>query len=217
MGLGDEILAAGQVERLSKIGTGERVIWNPLYDYIDLISKEGEWFIDYPGHRGYIDHVEDERVYFNYDYRAKSPWIKLDPIVTDYVIIEPNIKHGAPPAKQWNHYDEIVGEPYEFLQFNSDSLGVQSLVTDAITAARYIAGCRAYIGTEGLLHHLAAAFNRPAVVIIGAFSPPEVIGYESHINLTVDDPDELGDRRKYGAMERIKPETVKEALYDITR
>jgi len=227
MGLGDDILAAGQAKLLNKmvkIGDGDSWIRNPLYEYIPYISKSAkDWHIDFNGEgRGYIKKIERngsyERIIFNMDYKAEPALIELEPIESDYVIIEPNTKAGAAAGKQWPYFAEVVANTeYSFLQFNSDSLGVHSVVTDVVTAARYIAGCRCYIGAEGFLHHLAAAFNKPAVVLFGAYNHPEVTGYDFHTNIWRDVPDELGHRTKTGAMETIPPEEVIEALHDSCR
>ena len=40
-----------------------------------------------------------------------------------------------------------------------------------------------FIGTDGGLHHAAAALGIPAVVIWTGFSSPEHLGYDSHINI----------------------------------
>ena len=227
MGLGDEILAAGQAKLLNKtvkIGNGDVWIKNPLYEYIPYISKSAkDWFIDYGGEgRGYIKKVERhktwERVIYDMDYRAEPAIIELSPFENDYVVIEPHIKPGAPPGKQWNYYKEVVrGCDFDFLQFNSDFLGVKYIGTDLIAAAKIIAGCRCYIGTEGFLHHLAAAFNKPAVVLFGAYAHPKVTGYDFHTNIWRDVPRELGHRSKTGAMDTIPPEEVIEALNDCCR
>jgi hypothetical protein len=118
MGLGDEILAAGQAKLLGKtvkIGDGDVWIRNPLYEYIPYINKSAkDWYIDHGGNRGYIKEVlrppkyEAEQIIFNMDYRAEPAIIELEPIENDYVIIEPHTKKGAPPGKQWNHYDSVV-------------------------------------------------------------------------------------------------------------
>ena len=228
MGLGDDILAAGQAKLLNRpVRIGHRSSrWkeNPLYEYIPYISKHAdELFTDYGGHRGYIKEVQRfpdwEQIIFNMDYRAEPAFIDIPAIDNDYVIIEPRIKRGAPPGKQWHHYQEVVGAcPYNFLQFNAQTLvGVDSVKTTIQEAAAYMKGARAYIGTEGFLHHLAAAFNKPAVVLFGAYSHPKVTGYDFHTNIWRDVPDELGHNRKTGAMDTISPEEVIEALHDCCR
>jgi len=222
VGLGDDLLAAGQAKLLNKpvrIGDGEKQVTNPLYKYIPYLSDFGEWFIDYGGHRGYYKKIERhktwERIHFNMDYRAEPAIIELESIENDYIIIEPHIKRGAPPGKQWNHYDEVVrGCDYNFMQFNSDFLDCLSVGTSVVEAVRWIAGCKAYIGTEGFLHHLAAAFGKPAVVLFGAYSHPLVTGYDFHTNLWRDVPEELGHNKAVGAMDTIYPDEVIEALND---
>jgi len=223
MGYGDQLLASGQAKLLHRktgkkvqiIGKHGRREWMPLYNNVPYLGK-GIRLYDYGGNRAYYKKNEQGRVIFNYDYKAEPATVIADAINTDYIIIEPNIKPGAPPAKKWHWYQEVVDAfPAEYLQFNKQSLkGVDTVKTDLKQAAAYMKGARAYIGTEGFLHHLAAAVGTPAVVVIGAYSPAEVIGYANHINITVDDPDELGHRKRSGAMERIKPDTVIEALYD---
>jgi ADP-heptose:LPS heptosyltransferase len=228
VGLGDEILAAGQAKLLGKtvkIGNGDVRIRNPLYDYIPYIDKSApDWFIDHGGNRGYIKEVlrppeyDAEQIIFNMDYKAEPAIIELSELDNDYVIIEPHTKKGAPPGKAWHHYAEVVAAcDYNFLQFNSDSLGVDYINTSIVDAARWIAGCRCYIGTEGFLHHLAAAFGKPAVVLFGAYSHPSVTGYDFHTNIWRDVPEERGHRKKTGAMETITPEEVIEALNDCYR
>lgn len=41
-----------------------------------------------------------------------------------------------------------------------------------------------YIGPEGGMHHASAAVGVNAVVLMGGFIPPAVVGYDSHVNLT---------------------------------
>ena len=228
VGLGDQLLASGQAKLLHQ-KTGLKVqigspktgaIWMPLYDDVPYLGDE-IWLTDYPGCRGYIKRIERgkyERVIFDHNYRAEPATVVIDPIDTDYIIIEPETK--GPPAKKWHYYQQVVDAfpKWKFLQFNQKTLnGVDTIKTTVKQAAAYMKGARAYIGTEGFLHHLAAAVGTPAVVLIGAYSLPEIIGYSNHINLCIDDPDELGHRSKFGAMERIKPEKVIEVLYDCCR
>lgn len=228
MGIGDEILAAGKARRLHEetgqkvmIGTGAAVMWNPLYEYIPYLSrKEGIWLMDCPGHRGYVkgkrkDENGNKILTFDPDYKAEPAQIEIEAIDTDYIVIEPKVK--AVPGKLWKHYQEVVDAfPNErFLEFNGPSLkGVDSVKTDIVKAARYIKGCKAYVGAEGFLHHLCGAFSKPAVVLFGGYAPPDILGYEGHKNIAVDAPDELGNRGKSGAMDQIPAERVIEALRD---
>ena len=233
MGLGDDLLAAGQAKLLGrtvKIGDGETARDNPLFEYIPYLSYDAdEWFIDYGGNRGYIKMIDRkrkrvvngdkvtvenwDRLRFNMDYRAEPALIEIAPIQSDYVIIEPHIKPGQAPGKQWHHFDKVVDCGIRFLQFNSDSLGCDHIETTLVDAAHFMAGSRGYFGPEGFLSHLAAAFHKPAVVLFGAYTHPQVTGYDFHTNIFRDVPEELGHSTNIGAMDTISPEEVLEALH----
>ncbi len=229
---GDSLLAAGQARIIHEI-TGQKVrIGNPdsgnikwfeLYEYIPYLTKmnEGIWLKDHPGYRGYIKKfhkLPDGRVLkadYNLDYRAEPAYIEIDEEPNDYIIIEPSKKNTAAPGKLWHGYQEVVdafGD--KFLQFNQSTLkGVDRRDTTLTEAARIMKGCRCYIGTEGFLHHLAAAFGKPAVVLMGSFTPAPVMSYPGHINLAVDNPEEVG-HAVYGSMANIPLDAVIEALSD---
>ena len=44
-----------------------------------------------------------------------------------------------------------------------------------------------FIGTEGGMHHAAAALNKKAVIIFGGHISPNITGYSFHKNLYIDD------------------------------
>jgi len=226
------LLAAGQA-RIIHEATGKKVTignpdsgnhkWFELYDYIPYLTKHGGiWWKDHKGFRGYISEyllLPNGACYqavFNPDYRAVPAIIEIDAEPNDYIIIEPSKKDTAPHAKLWHGYQELVDRSdLNFVQLNQSTLkGVDRLDTTIIEAARLMKGCRAYVGTEGFLHHLAAAFDKPAVVVMGAFVPPTVLGYPGQINLAVDDPKELGHCYYTGAMSRIPVDAAEKALDD---
>jgi ADP-heptose:LPS heptosyltransferase len=90
--------------------------------------------------------------------------------------------------------------------------GVDVVKTNLVEAAKWMAGCRFYVGTEGFLHHLAAAFGKTGVVLFGGYAPPDILGYEHQRNIAVEAPGELGHFTRTGAMHRIPPERVIEAV-----
>ena len=238
MGLGDFVLAAGQAKLIHQetgkrvaIGNGNDIQQHDLYGYVPYLCNPKkyrggfEWILDWVGHRDYISHKDRDEdgtkiLRFNYKYKAEPAIIDVEPFPNDYIIIEPNVKPAAPPGKQWHHYQQVVdafpGE--KFLQFNLPTLsGVEAVKTSVLEAAQWMAGCRAYVGTEGFLHHLAAAFGKPAVVLFGAYAPPEVLGYDFHKNITEPDETELGHFRRTGAMDRIPPGRVIDAMREYCR
>jgi ADP-heptose:LPS heptosyltransferase len=50
-------------------------------------------------------------------------------------------------------------------------------------ACAVLANCRAFVGTEGGLHHAAAALGIPSVVLFSEFIGPDITGYKTHRNL----------------------------------
>lgn len=110
------------------------------------------------------------------------------------VIIEPNIKPGASPNKQWgwvrwNKLAWLLGERgVRVTQLGTGGMpqlqGVHFIDTASMRlAAAVIARARACVVPEGGLHHVAAAFKTPAVVIYGGYIAPTVTGYEDQVNI----------------------------------
>ena len=57
--------------------------------------------------------------------------------------------------------------------------------------------CDLFVGTEGGMHHAAAATNRDALVIFGGHISPKITGYENHKNLYVNlDMSPCGEKNK---------------------
>jgi ADP-heptose:LPS heptosyltransferase len=74
---------------------------------------------------------------------------------------------------------------WELAQLQGPPLeGVKFLDTETFTEAlSWMAASEGYIGPEGGLHHAAAAFGKPAVVVFGGYIHPNVTGYDFHENL----------------------------------
>lgn len=51
------------------------------------------------------------------------------------------------------------------------------------TALALLARSAGFIGTDGGLHHAAAALGLPAVVLWGGYSSPDILGYPFHRNI----------------------------------
>jgi ADP-heptose:LPS heptosyltransferase len=66
--------------------------------------------------------------------------------------------------------------------------GVEFIETPTLRhAAAIVARARAVVVPEGGLHHTAAVFNVPAVVIYGGFISPAVTGYAGQVSLFAND------------------------------
>jgi hypothetical protein len=112
----------------------------------------------------------------------------------DFVVVEPKvaakpwINHKGWPFSNWQKL--VDGNPdIPWVQFTPepgvDALdNVAQLITPDIRQALAILACAGgFVGTDGALHHAAAALNVPAVVLWGHYSSPEVFGYDEQTNI----------------------------------
>lgn len=165
---------------------------------------------------------------YNFDYRASPAPIRLTPeeaqIADDwsresFVIIEPFIKPQAPPSKQWpvERYLEVarrLGPDVQVYQMSAPQApsvsGLKRIQPHSFRQSMaYLKAARLYIGPEGGLHHAAAAMGTRAVIVFGGFTPPEITGYDFHINLTG------GSERACGTHRGICPHCA-QAMANIT-
>jgi ADP-heptose:LPS heptosyltransferase len=121
------------------------------------------------------------------------------------VILEPHIKPGASPNKdwgwaRWNELALLVQQAgLRVMQVGAAGTpvlnGAELIVTPSFRlACAVLFQARAAILPEGGLHHAAAALGVPAVVIFGGFTPVELTGYALHRNLGVSVGEACGRR-----------------------
>lgn len=108
------------------------------------------------------------------------------------LIIEPNIKQRDGNNKDWgfSRWQAVVDATPNLPWTQLVPLGAMKLrrvkhieTADFRLAAAVLSTSLAYVGPEGGLHHAAAAFNRPGVVIFGGFISPNQTGYADQVNL----------------------------------
>lgn len=144
------------------------------------------------------------------------------------VLIEPRLKPGASPNKQWGRWTELVAllkaAGLRVGQMGPNAAmalsGVEFVTTRTMRlAAAVMANARAAVLPEGGLHHVAAAVGTPAVVIFGGYISPMVTGYDGQVSLYVEDPkfplgcgSRLPCPHCQRAMASITPERVMESL-----
>ena len=111
-----------------------------------------------------------------------------------YVIVEPHIKKGASPNKCWGFEKtqimvDILRKHVPVAQVGH---GLTTKRLDNVTfintkhfrrACGVIFHSLGYVGPEGGLHHAAAVFHKPAVVIFGGMTSPKNTGYDFHTNI----------------------------------
>lgn len=146
------------------------------------------------------------------------------------IIIEPNLKPSANPNKQWgwHRWQRLVvlagRKGVRFTQVGPHGVrlldGVDWVEThDFREACAVMAGASAAVLGEGGLHHAAAAFSVPAVVIFGGYISPDITGYSLHTNIFTGGK-ACGSRRLCShcsiAMANIPVEQVLESLLVLT-
>jgi ADP-heptose:LPS heptosyltransferase len=105
------------------------------------------------------------------------------------VLIEPHTKVvGSNKAWIWERWQALVDCGGEFIQVGPAGTqllrGVRFVETPSFRhACAVLAVSRAFVGTEGGLHHAAAALGVPAVVLFSEFISPKFTGYSMHRNL----------------------------------
>jgi hypothetical protein len=208
MGFGDEIIttalvkkAYAQTKKPICIGDGNTMYWSEIFENNPKIAREPhggyQWINSYPRNRPYI----------NYKYRIKGHYIfrdsfRVEPgelyltrdefnLYSQYagsVYIEPNVKESIVSDKAWyfDRWQEIVNSiRIKWVQGPGRKLdNVEQVNTPSFRhACALLKHCKFFVGTDGGLHHAAAALSKPAVVVWGGFIDPDVLGYKTHLNL----------------------------------
>jgi len=113
-----------------------------------------------------------------------------------FIVIEPNVPvhKSVAPNKQWplGRFQEVahkLGKGRALVQIAYEGMRYKLGEAQQIKSPSFrhglalMANAKLFVGPEGGLHHGAAAVGVRAVVIFGGFIPPEITGYDSHINL----------------------------------
>jgi ADP-heptose:LPS heptosyltransferase len=214
MGMGDELMVTGEVKRraagqpvdrkfaIFDVRKGGIHRWHELWEGNPRIAFPGthydEQVYNHGGGRPYIVSKSEFRWVWKV-YRPEpgelffnSEEQKWRDFTRGKVIIQPTVKQGASPNKQWGleRWAQLVGMTprVPWLQLGTGVEpripGVPVLRTPTFRlACAALSGASAAVLQEGGLHHAAAALNIPAIVIFGGFISPAVTGYQSQVNL----------------------------------
>lgn len=220
--------------------------WHPIWDHNPRIAGDGDvkrlkgavqWLDNFSGHRPYIDYDRTTNDRYTWSgYRVEPGEIYLDDEEKAFaahhcgaVVIEPNVKSSAQQNKDWGwdkwlRLTEMMPH-VPWLQVGAEGTRVLPRARYLRTkttrlAAAILSGAQAIVTTEGGLHHCAAAFRIPGVVIFGGFISPATTGYDCHVNIFTGG-NACGNRTPCmhcrDAMNRITPEAVAEALIGILK
>lgn len=112
------------------------------------------------------------------------------------VFIEPNVKKRLGyENRDWGFekWQNVVNELKEFYDFLQITYGSNKPINGSInihglnfrTSVAILSLCDLFIGTEGGMHHAAAATDRQSIVIYGGHISPEITGYDFQKNLYI--------------------------------
>lgn len=168
-------------------------------------SKDLEWIGYYKGKRNYNTQANGKWIW-NYEFSPTPGQFYFDDreneitagFKEDFVVVEPNVPWQKSVAgnKDWGQEkyqdltDRLIKSGVKVVQFGHKNtrrfLQGAKLVTlgnfRQVIAA--LSRARLYVGPEGGMHHASAAVGIHAVVLFGGFIPPQVTGYQTHVNLT---------------------------------
>jgi hypothetical protein len=242
VGFGDSLLASGIARKAHQkhpdkkiaIGDGSTIEWSEVFEGVPYIAREVHqgvvWVHSAKGFRPYIENENStkERLSWKRNFKAEpgeliltEEEVELWP-QTDFVYIEPNIKGWLGPNKDWgfDKWQSVVKflPNVRFIQGPGKKLdGVEQAQTDTFRqACALLSKANLFVGTDGGLHHAAAALSKPAVVIWGGYTHPRNLGYEFHVNLQAKGVEPCGSLQACQhcrtAMDRV---TVKEVVQAI--
>ena len=208
MGLGDWLMASGDAKEANE-RTGKKVkLGNGVTMFLDsqvfannprMASNSDTdvvWVKNYQGHRPYLKGTKDGRLLFNDDYKPRVGEIyfnqleqkSIKKIDKDYIVVEPNVKrvYAHTVNKAWHDWDELLKHDLPWLQLGDVTVERYTKWKETNTfreALQVLSKAKLFVGTDGGLHHAAAALGIPSVVIWTGFTSPRHLGYDTHRNI----------------------------------
>lgn len=198
--------------------------------YIDYPAMRRDWRRLYPD-RPFTTRVRDSRLPWRFTAWQAEPGelFVAGGRPNGLVVVEPHIKPGASPNKDWGwrRWQALVRSVrLPWAQLGPPGVRVLTGVTHIPTetfaqACRVLSGAAAAVLPEGGLHHAAAALGVPAVVVFGGFASPANTGYAAHVNLYMAEGGPCGQRLPCdhcaAAMAAITPRRVAQELEGVLR
>jgi ADP-heptose:LPS heptosyltransferase len=176
------------------------ICWPKQAHHPDVI-----WHPFCKGNRLYNRPGPNRRWIWNYEFKApvgefyfaSEELAFATQLAKGFILIEPHVpRHKSIVAnKDWGFAkfqavaDRLIKEGYIVAQFaHHDYATLANVQVWKCPTIRHAAAAMrrasVIICPEGGTHHAAAAVGKSAVVIFGGFIPPQVIGYDFHINLS---------------------------------
>jgi hypothetical protein len=210
VGFGDALLGTGIAKRARlrnpgkpiAIGDGTRIEWlEEIHGGNPYLTKEITpgciWVHCHKGFRPYVDAEKSTALKYVWkrDFKASPGELFLTADELDewdqsgFIFIEPNIKGWLGPNKDWGFekWQKVVQSlpDVRFIQGPGRKLdGVEQVETQSFRqACALLSRAAFFVGTDGGLHHAAAALNKPAIVVWGGYTHPRNLGYDTHVNI----------------------------------
>ena len=208
MGLGDWLMASGDAKEANertgkkvKLGDGVRMFLDgQVFANNPRMASNSDtdvvWVKNYQGHRPYLKGTKDGRLLFNDDYKPRVGEIyfnqlekkNIDKIDKDYIVVEPNVKkiYAHTVNKAWHGWEQLFKHDLPWLQLGDVSVERYTNWKETATfrdALKVLSKAKLFVGTDGGLHHAAAALGIPSVVIWTGFTSPRHLGYDTHRNI----------------------------------
>jgi hypothetical protein len=209
MGIGDNIMATADVRAINErtkqpvvvLGRSGKVIQSEIFQGNPRIAYTrvgAQPLMNGPGMRPYIAGRTDRQWTWR-RMRDQQPGeiyltaaeVKFAAAYAGMVLIEPNVKANGHTNKAWafDRWQAVVdamGVP--MVQVGAPGTrwlaGVERVETPTFRhACAVLSVCGSFVGTEGALHHAAAALKVPAVVLWSHFIAPDITGYKSQVNI----------------------------------
>lgn len=207
MGLGDWIMASSQVREMN-MRTGQKVVvidrmgrprWSEVFENNPRMARSSRSSADIrllnaAGARPYIKQKTDSHwIWKRWDIKPGEIFLseneqRYAAQFRGRVLVEPNVKvPGSNKEWEFTRWQELVKLDLPWLQCGAAGTrrlaGVEFLETTARDAFAMLSVAKLFVGTEGALHHAAAAFATPAVVLWSEFISPTYTGYDTQSNI----------------------------------
>ena len=245
MGFGDEIMATAQAREVSNalgvpvsFGRPRKKSGEIFKNNPHILSNGGFRLVNEAGRRPYILARTPEKIVYNPNFRAVPGELyftadeiekarKLVSGMKDFVIVEPTVKAEFSQDNKdwgWSNWERLIEalEGYTIIQLVPDQSakklrGVNVVATETFRmACAVLKQATLFVGTDGGLHHAAAALNVRSVVIWSGYSHPLHLGYPQHTNIRADDTPPCGSRKSCdhckSMMANISVQQVYEAI-----
>lgn len=189
------------------VGNGAQIFWNEVFENNPKVSRETYpgclWVHDHKGNRAYIDYSRTDKLHTAYrsEHRTEpgeifltdDEKIKWANLTDPFVLVEPNIKGSYGGNKDWgfSNWQKVVEAMPEIIFAQPVANNRTPILNKVIAlktesfrdACALLDRATVFSGTDGGLHHAAAALRKRAVVLWGGLVGPDVLGYVGHRNL----------------------------------